>query len=112
MAATFQDVHKAQDVAIYIGVRILQGITHTRLGGKVNDAVELFSSKQPRDTLPVDHVHLDKTKARVRREPIEATFFQGDIVIVIEIVQPHDLVAARQQAQCGAHANEAGRSRQ
>ncbi len=46
VAATFEDVAKTDQVGLYIGVGILEGIAHTRLGGEVDDMVGLFAIKQ------------------------------------------------------------------
>ena len=41
-SADFQNIDKADNVAVYIDVRILQRVAHADLSGQVNHPVELF----------------------------------------------------------------------
>ncbi len=45
VAATFQDVSETDDVAVYVGERILNGVTHTGLGSEVDHALGLVYCK-------------------------------------------------------------------
>jgi hypothetical protein len=49
VAAAFENIGEADDVALDVGVRILQRVTDASLRGQVNDLVEFFGGKQ--------HVH-------------------------------------------------------
>jgi hypothetical protein len=69
------------------------------LRGKVHhplrpESVEGFFQRRP-----VLDAQLGELEIRVRRQPIEAGLLQGDVIVVIEIVDTQHLVAARQQAQ-------------
>ena len=43
--ATLEDVHEADDIAVYIGVRIFKGVAHARLGGQVDYRVKAVPGK-------------------------------------------------------------------
>ena len=45
VAATFQDVSEADDVAVYVGERVLNGVTHSGLGSEVDHALGLVGGK-------------------------------------------------------------------
>jgi hypothetical protein len=52
VAAAFEDVGEADQVAVDVGVRVLQRVAHAGLGGEVDHAVELLGGEQssmPRD---------------------------------------------------------------
>ena len=46
MAAGFEDVVEAEDVAFDVGVGVLDAVTHAGLGGEVYYNIELVFSKQ------------------------------------------------------------------
>lgn len=108
--ARFQDVGEALHVGINIGVRVGKRIAHPGLGRQVDDALGLFSGKQVGHALAVSHVQLMEGEVRVAAEVRQARFFQSDVVIVVQVVNAHHLVAPRQQAQAGVHANKTGRA--
>lgn len=107
MATPFQNVHESDDVAINIGIRILQGIAHPRLSRKVNDPIKLLLIKKCHHGLAINHVHLYKAESGVGSESLQPGLFQIDIVVIVQIIQPDHLITACQQTQCRGHANEA-----
>jgi len=46
VTAGLKDIHKADDVAVDVGVGVLQGVTLPRLGGQVTDRIEPSSAKR------------------------------------------------------------------
>ena len=108
VAAAFEHVHEADDVAVDVGVRVLQRIAHAGLRGEVDHAVEATGLEELRHARTVGHVELDEAEALVRRQPRQPGLLEADVVVVVEVVEADDLIAARQQAQRGGHADEAG----
>jgi len=56
----------------------------------------------------VGHVHLHEAEARVRLQPGKARLLEGGVVVVVQVVEADHLVAAREQAQRGVHADKTG----
>ena len=108
--AALEDVGEADDIAVDVGVRVDQRVAHAGLRGQVHDAVELLLREQRRDALAVGHVHLHEAEVRVRRQARQPILLESRVVVVVEVVQAHDLVPARQQELRDVHADEAGRA--
>ncbi len=64
VAAALKDVDEADQVAVDVGMRILDRVAHTGLGGQVDHLVELFLGEQFLHPGAVAHVELDETEAR------------------------------------------------
>ena len=62
VAACFEDVEKAHEVAGQIGVGVGDGIAHTRLRGKVDDLVEMLGGKERVKRLFLFEAHADETE--------------------------------------------------
>src|SRR5690625_127001 len=116
-----QNVQTACDVAVNIGEEIFKAVANPRLGGQVNHHIALLSLEQLLHPLPVPEVQVvkvvegkpgafDTLEAAVtvasagHLDPLPAdacltqsSELQVDIVVVIEIVQSHHLMAIRQQ---------------
>jgi hypothetical protein len=65
VAAAFEDVHEADEVAVHIGVRILQRIAHAGLGGQVDDAVELLGGEERFHAGAVGDVQFHEAEVRL-----------------------------------------------
>jgi hypothetical protein len=46
VAAGFQDIAEADQIGVYVGMGVLQGVTHARLRGQVDHALGLVACKQ------------------------------------------------------------------
>ncbi len=108
VAAAFEDVHEADQVAVHVGVRILDRVAHAGLGGKVDDAIEFLVGEQLLDARTVGDVELDEAEVGMRLQLRQTCFLERDFVVVVEVVDADHFVAARQQAQGGAHADKPG----
>ena len=42
------------------------------------------------------------------QQAVQAVLFEGNVVVVVQVVQPDHFIAARQQPQRSGHADEAG----
>ena len=65
MPAGFQDIEKAGDVAVEVGVGVFQGVTHTRLGRQIDHHIELFALKQCVNALPIGQLLLLECEPRL-----------------------------------------------
>ena len=110
MTAAFEDVREADDVAVDVGKRILQRVAHAGLRREVNHALELLAREQLRHPRPVGEIQLDEAEVRPLPQLREPRLLQRDVVVVVEVVEPDDFVAALQQELRGVEADEAGRA--
>ena len=111
VAAAFEDVDEADDIAVGIGSRILDGITHARLGGEMHDAVGFEGPECLLDSLSILEIAPEIGKARMREQALHPGALEADVVIVVEIVDTKDLVATFEQAFGDCRADESGRTR-
>ena len=79
-----------------------------RLRGQVHHTVEALARKQGRHGSPISHVHLVKGESARRADGIQPRLLERDVVIIVQIVDAHHLIAARQQFHGHRHADEAG----
>ena len=106
--ATFEHVERAGHVAVDVGLRILERVTHAGLRGEVNHARKFLAREQRLHAALVGEVHLHETKLRLPLEDGEARALEIRVVVVVEVVEPDDFVAARQQFLRDVGTNESG----
>ena len=99
VAAAFENIGETDDIALDVSVRILQGIANAGLGGQVDDLVELLVGKQLVHAGTVGHVELDEAEAGQRSQALQTALLERDFVVIVQIVEADDLVAAGQEAQ-------------
>ena len=73
----------------------------------MHDAVEAFGGEECIDCRAVGDVELVKRERRML-ELLEPRQLEVDVVVLVEVVEADDGVAARQQALRDMHSNEAG----
>ena len=108
MAAAFQNVQGADDVAFDVGMRVLERVTHAGLRGEVDDLLETFLREQRfhrRAVLEIDAHHRERVVVIEKRS---ARLLQRDVVVVVEVIEAHDRVAALQELLRGVKADEPG----
>ncbi len=108
--ATFEHGHRALEVAVDVGERCLDAVAHAGLRGEVDHSRELLRGEQLRHTLAVGKIELDELEVRVALEDLEPSMLQRDVVVLVEIVEADDLVAALEQQLRGVESNEPGRA--
>ncbi len=106
VATAFEHVQGPGDIARHVGVRVLERIAHPRLRGEVHDALEFLAPEEVRHAAVVGEIELDETKTRQRLEPREPRPLQVHVVVVVEVVEPHDFIAARDEALRDMRADE------
>ena len=107
--ASFEDVDEAGEVGVDVGVRVLQRVPDAGLRGEVDDRFGPFAREDLRDRRAVRDVSAHVAEAWERPGPVEPRLLESDIVVRIEIVDAHDLVATLEQAQRERGADESGR---
>ena len=99
-----QQIDETDQIAPNVGVGVVERITHAGLSRQVNDAAGLPAREQSLQSHPVHDIGFDLVVAVDRCDSpglLEAVALELRVVVVVEIVQPDDEIAARQQR--GAH---------
>ena len=93
-----------------VGVRVDQRVAHAGLRGEVDDAIEAFSAaKSAIDGRAVGDVELARSESpRASSSCVSRASLSVDVVVVVQVVEPDDGVAALEQAPRDVHADEAG----
>ncbi len=105
--ARFEDVEEAGDVGADVLVRVRQRVAHARLRREVDDTVEALVGKQPTHRVAVGNVNLVEREVGVI-QLLQSRELEVDVVILVQVVETDDGVAAREQALRDVHADEAG----
>ena len=110
-AAAFEDMAEADEVGIEIGLRILDREAHAGLGAEMDDALETALGEEPGHAVAVGEVELFEAEAVMAVEAGEPGLLQSGIVVIVEIVDADDLVAAFEQNPGCLVTDEAGSPR-
>ena len=106
VTAAFQYIERADDVALDKGVRLFQRTTHPRLSPQMHDALESFGGEQAGHRVTIGQVHMDEAESTVLLEPFQTGPFDRHVVVVVQIVEADNLVAAIEEALCGGSSNK------
>jgi len=108
VSAALQNVHEADEVGVDVGVRILEGIADTGLGGEMDDALGFLGGEEVFDRGSIGEVEAVEAEVGVTGEAGEAGFLEADVVVVVEVVETDDLIAAGEEFFGRVVADEAG----
>lgn len=111
VAAALEHIDETDDIAVDIGMGILQRIAYPGLGGKMGHPVEASGGKQLRHARPIGQVQFQESEGPVLLQPGQARLLQADIIIVVQIVDADNRVAIGEQAHAQVVADKAGRPR-
>lgn len=111
MAASFENVEEAHNVAFRVEPGVAERMTHTGLGCQVNDEVGAVFFKDAGDYGLIGDVCPVHRESRHICEEAKAGLLECRVIIVIEVVQTmHDLTIV-QKAPYDVKADEAGGAR-
>src|SRR5690606_15660035 len=111
-----QQVERTGEVHIVVEPRIFDRNAHAGHGGQVGNGVEGVVLKELIDQRAIANVAADEIEtsgpSRVDSlDFIEVGQFARRVVIIVEVVEPHDVIAALEQTNGGMAADEAGSTR-
>ena len=95
--ASFQNIEEAFHVTTRVGMGIGQRIANTGLGRQMDDASKPMRNKEGVKAGSIFEIEFRKLKPWMRRELREAGFFEPDIVIGIQVIQPEHGISALQE---------------
>jgi hypothetical protein len=106
--AAFQYVRKAGEVAVDVGVGILQGIAHTGLGGKIHYNFRLFLIKKFRNSPSICKIGQGESEREVSFQNGQTVLFELDVIVVVKIINPDNLMSIPQKPLRKMKADESG----
>ena len=96
--AALEDVHEANKVGIHVGVGVLDGIPHTRLGRQMHYPFRLVLGKKRLHGGPVSHILADFGKTCLVGQAFQPRFLQVHIVVIIDVINANDFIAPIKKA--------------
>lgn len=115
VAAGLKNVEEADEVALEVGARVLDGVADARLGGEVHHDVEAVLGEQTLDECSVTQVAAHEGEAAVGiglGEHAQARILDAGVVIAVEVVETDNhIVGLIEQLLDEERADEAGGAR-
>ena len=108
--ASFQYIDEPNQVGIHVGVGVNERIPHAWLSPEMDDIGEPVLGEERRHAVAIGQIEPGKPKGGVHRQPCQTRFFQGWIVVGVEVVQADDRVPFLQQPARDMVADESGRA--
>jgi hypothetical protein len=97
MSAAFQNVQITNQIRISIGMRVFQRITHACLRCQMDHAIKLLSSENLRHAFAIGEIGFVKAEQGGLQE-IQARLLEIDIVVIVHVVDAHNLMTRLQKA--------------
>src|SRR6266571_2583291 len=104
-------MHEADEVGIDISRGVFDRVTHPGLCGKMHHRVEFAGCEKLAHRLALDDVELLKKEPGTRAQALEPRLLEPDVVVGVQIVDAHNLVAAIEQLVHQRRTDESGSSR-
>lgn len=93
VAAGLEHVEEADEVALEVGARVLDGVADARLGGEVHHNIEAVLGEQALDEGGVAQVAAHESEAAVRVGPgqhAQARILDAGVIIAVEVIEADD----------------------
>lgn len=114
VAAGLEHVEEADEVALEVGARVLDGVADARLGNEVHHYIEAVLGEQALDEGGVAQVAAHEGEAAVRvslGQHAQAGVLDAGVVIAVEVVEANDgIIGLLKQLLDEERTDEAGRS--
>ena len=111
VTAAFQDVAKPHQIALDVGRRVLQRVTHPCLGSQIHHHIRTLLGKQSRQRIAVLKRDRLEPPGSFRGHGLDLTqtrLFEGRVVVAVEVVETDHALAAGQQSLRERCTDEAG----
>ena len=90
MAASFEDIEKANDIRINIGTRMVDAVTHSGLSCQIYNNIRLTRFEYAINSFFIRQITFDKGKPWKLMENIQPAFLQRNIIIIVKVIQTKD----------------------
>ena len=94
VTAPFEDVGKANDVAVNVSKWVVDGVTHASLGSQIDHPYWLVCGETVFNGLAISQVNSQMRVIGMAIKTRQTGLFDGRVVIVIVVVNTNDHVAA------------------
>src|SRR3954451_10612831 len=111
MPAPFQHVEEASQIRITIGMRIVDRVAHAGLGSEVDDGRKSMLCKQLIGDCTIGEFELHETELRMLPQDIQPQLLQRRIIVAVQIVEPDNRAAFRQELTSDVKSDETGGTR-
>lgn len=109
-AASFQEVAEPDKVGANVGLRVFQAIAYPCLGGHIEHVAETLFLKKTEKGAFLRQIKPDKAEEWFAFKAGDAGAFKGRVVVVIEVVNAHNLMPGPRKGGGKVKAYEAGRA--
>ena len=109
-AAKLQDHDLAHHIGLHIGVGVHQRMADPCLGGEMDDPGDRFTLRlnRRRRGLAIGNVGAGESEGLVRLQQGEPRLLEADVIVVVQIVDAENALAARLQRLADMEPDEAG----
>ncbi len=111
LAGKFEQFEMADKVAVAIGARVFDRVSHTGLCAKVDDSVNFRTGNGVGQCGLIGKIDGMKSEVGLLADQTaQARCFQRNRIIIVEIIDANDMLSARQQGTNDMGADKAGGS--
>ncbi len=107
-AAEFQHLEMARDVRADIGARIVQRVANASLRGQMDDAGHTLAGKGLGQRARLGDVDAVEGEVFTPQKAGQSPLLQGEVVVVVHVVEANDRLAAIQQGAADMTSDEPG----
>lgn len=97
VVGVFQHVHETDEVAADVRLRVRKRIADAGLGGQMHDGVEPLRLEQRGQRLGTGQIQPAEAKTSMVGQNRQPVVLQPDVVVLIQVVEPDDLIAPVEQ---------------
>ena len=108
VAASFEHVQEAHEIALDVRVRMRERVAYAGLRRQVNHALETVFGEQLLDRRAVAKLLAHETETRMLLEPDDARLLERRIVVIVHDIETDHLISASQQPLARVIADETG----
>src|SRR5579859_7373656 len=109
-SAAFQHVEETDQIAVDVRLRMVDRITHARLGREMDYPLRSGVLEEGPKRILVGYIGMVELETLVNADVLDPVPLEIDVVVVAEIVQPGYPVTFSQQALAHMKSDEAGRA--
>src|SRR5882757_6430722 len=87
-------------------MRVFKRVTHAGLRRQIDDALRPVFFEHPFNLVAVGKIGLYEMKIVLSLQPRQTSELEIDVIIIVEVIEADDVIAAGKQGPCGLRADE------